>query len=320
MVSIIIAAYNEEKYISALLESIYNLKAMNRYEIIVVDDGSTDSTRDIVSSFPGVRLLTQRNQGPGAARNTGAQGAQGDILVFIDADTEVIEHWLDELVRPFEDQTIVGVKGFVKSRQKAVVSRFVDLDYGIKHDKLLQYPEIDFINTGLAAYRRSVFLEMGGFDTGFRVGEDIDLSYRISRNKNYRMVAAPRSQIWHMHEETLKEFIKKKVRNGYWRILVYDKNPEKTRNDTHTTSDVKYQTMALGILFVWAVLYLANISVIYILIIGVLILLWSTVPLTRKALNKDKALVPLILPLSVIRTACLCLGVAGGLIKLRVMK
>ena len=83
-VSVIIPAYNEEQYIGACLESLLN-QTHPSYEAIVVDDGSTDRTVEVIRSFNGVRLLRQDHSGPGGAYNLGAQHARGDILVFVDA-------------------------------------------------------------------------------------------------------------------------------------------------------------------------------------------------------------------------------------------
>ena len=100
-ISVIIPAYNADKTIAQNLEAILRQKGLKeKPEVIVVDDGSTDSTESIVKSYPEVIIVKQNNAGPATARNTGAKLAKGDILVFTDSDTVPHENWLKELTAP----------------------------------------------------------------------------------------------------------------------------------------------------------------------------------------------------------------------------
>ena len=83
LISVIIPAFNEEKTIGGCLKSLKN-QSYKQMEIIVVDDGSSDSTRNIVKGFSDIKLLTQSHKGPGQARNLGASNAKGEILIFVD--------------------------------------------------------------------------------------------------------------------------------------------------------------------------------------------------------------------------------------------
>src|SRR3989344_8477717 len=95
-VSVIIPVYNEEKVIQYCLESLKN-QTFRDMEIIVVDDGSTDRTQELVK---GVMLLIQDHKGPGEARNFGAKQAKGEILVFVDADMTFDKDFIKELIKP----------------------------------------------------------------------------------------------------------------------------------------------------------------------------------------------------------------------------
>src|SRR5262249_32228346 len=97
--------------INKCLDALLPQAEAKRAEILVVDDGSTDSTADVVSHYPGVRLLKQANAGPAAARNRGALKAEGATLLFIDDDCIPEPDWLNTMLGPFVDPAIVGAKG-----------------------------------------------------------------------------------------------------------------------------------------------------------------------------------------------------------------
>ncbi|MBU1500062.1 glycosyltransferase family 2 protein, partial [Patescibacteria group bacterium] len=97
-ISVIIPSYNSGRTIEPCLQSL--IKQSLKPEIIVVDDGSKDNTKTIVQSFSQVKLLTQTHQGPGAARNLGVKKAKGEILVFVDADMEFDQDFLQDLTKP----------------------------------------------------------------------------------------------------------------------------------------------------------------------------------------------------------------------------
>src|SRR5512138_2602617 len=117
MISIVIAAFNEEKTLSRCLDSLEAQTAPgNSYEIIVDDDGSTDKTRQVAElceashapvSAP-IRVVTQSNQGAAAARNFGARHADGDILMFVDADSTADEHLVESMAAALAQSDIAG--------------------------------------------------------------------------------------------------------------------------------------------------------------------------------------------------------------------
>ena len=99
IVSIIIPAYNEEKDIGKCINSLLK-QSCKRSEIIIVDDGSTDKTREIVKSFKGIRLIEGLHKGPGFSRNLGSRQAKGEILVFVDADMIFDKDYIKNLINP----------------------------------------------------------------------------------------------------------------------------------------------------------------------------------------------------------------------------
>ena len=160
MISVIVPAYNAEKTIKGCLEALLNQDYNGNYEIIMVDDGSTDSTADIILSYKTVRLIKQPNAGPAAARNKGASEAKGEIILFTDSDCVPERDWIRMMTEPFEqDMSVIGVKGAYRTRQREIAARFVQFEYEDKYDKMKKDETIDFIDTYSAAFRRDIFLK-----------------------------------------------------------------------------------------------------------------------------------------------------------------
>ena len=166
MISIIVPAKNAAKTLGECLQALLHQEGFlfdRDYEVIVVDDGSTDETAKIAEEV-NVNVVRQPNQGPAAARNAGARIARGTVLLFTDADSAPSPTWLQELTRPFHNPEVVGVKGVYSSRQTGLVARFVQQEYEYKYARMRNQATIDFIDTNNAAYRKEVFLQNGGFD------------------------------------------------------------------------------------------------------------------------------------------------------------
>lgn len=248
-VSVIIPAYNAETIIRECLSSLINQSIRrDKYEIIVVDDGSTDRTNDIAKEF-GARVLYQKNAGPAAARNRGAQEAESDILLFIDSDCIPNKGWIEKMIEPFSNPEIVGVQGIYMSKQKNIIARLVQTEIEHRYSLMQRSKYIDFIGTYAAAYKKNIFLKMGGFDISFPMasGEDTDLSYRLSQN-DYKMVFNPQAIVYHKHPDTLKSYLRQKYWRAYWRNLIYKKNPHKAIKDSYTPQILKIQIFIAGII------------------------------------------------------------------------
>ncbi len=127
--SVIIPVHNGAQTLPSCLAAL-TAQTLHRsqYEIIVVDDGSIDSTREIASRFP-VRLLAQPHRGPAAARNLAVRAAMGEIVLFTDADTEPTRDWIEQMLAPFTDPSVAGAKGTYRTRQREWTARFVQIEY-----------------------------------------------------------------------------------------------------------------------------------------------------------------------------------------------
>ena len=239
-VSVIVPAYNVERTMGACLDALLQQTApRDEYEIIGVDDGSTDTTRQVAESR-GVKVLTQPNRGAAAARNLGAQDACGDILLFIDADSVPDARWIETMVAPFADASIAGASGEKKTRQTNLVARFIQFEYDFRYDLMFARGSIDFVDSSAAAYRREVFLSNGGFDTTLMDAEDTEFSYRLAE-RGAKLVLVREAIVYHTHPESLLEFLRRKYRYALWRVAVYARHPRKATSDTRTPQSQKLQ-------------------------------------------------------------------------------
>jgi len=289
-VSIIVAAYNAEETIGPCLAALLDQSLPgSQYEVIVVDDGSTDNTPTIAQGFQ-VSLFRQKNQGPAVARNLGAKESIGEIILFTDSDCEPDHHWVEEMYRAFQNEAenIIGAKGFYRTRQQQIAARFAQIEYENKYDLVRKEKYIDFIDTYSAGYRRDVFLDNGGFDSIYTTasGEDSELSYRLAL-KGCKMVVVPDAIVYHRHPDTLMKYLKKKFRNAYWRTVTWKKHPQKILKDSHTPQTLKAQIVFCGIMLCSAAGILLNQSMIYAFAISAGLFSVSILPFTLKALKKD---------------------------------
>ena len=312
-VSVVVPARNAAPTIGACLQSLLaQREAPAGYEVIVVDDGSTDDTRHAVEVH-GVALISQPHEGPAAARNRGVAASRGEIVLFTDADCVPDEVWVQEMVRPFEDPEIAGVKGVYRTRQQGIIPRFVQCEYEERYELMSRRRWIDFVDTYSAGYRREVFLAQGGFDIGYPSAsvEDQELSFRLAE-QGYKMVFNAGAVVYHQHPETLTAYLSRKFNIGYWKVRVLRRHPAKAVQDSHTPQTLKIQ-MALAIILVpLLVLVLASDFFCSLSLLTVVLYLISTVPFVIKTLRKDPA-VGLLSPfLLFVRALALGLGMAKG--------
>jgi cellulose synthase/poly-beta-1,6-N-acetylglucosamine synthase-like glycosyltransferase len=249
-VSVIIPAYNAETTIKDTLRAVLNQDfSRERYEVIVVDDGSTDRTAEVVREFEEVKLISIPRSGPGKARNVGAKAARGKFLLFTDADCVPTKDWIDEMIAPLlKDKEVVGVGGAYKTLNKeSTIARFVGYEIERRHEKLAKLKYIDFVGTFSAAYRKDIFLKFGGFDESFPMasGEDIEFSFRVVR-AGHKLVFNRRARVFHRHPDSLFKFLKQQFWRGFWRVKLYKRHREKILRHAYTPKLLFLEILLLG--------------------------------------------------------------------------
>ena len=312
-VSVIVPTWNGAGKIKHCLAALHNQNFDRPFEIIVVDDGSTDDTVEVAAGYPRVRVISQPNAGPAAARNRGAREASGDIVVFTDDDCEPLSGWLTEMSKPFADPEVIGAKGIYRTRQKGIVPRFVQIEYEDRYRRMGRLSQVDFIDTYSAAFRRDRFLEMDGYDVIFPVAcaEDVELSYRMSA-RGWKMVFVPTAIVCHSHPSDLAGYLKKKYKFAFWRVMAVKKNPSKAIQDSHTPQLMKLQTLFGPALAAAIVADLLRLSPVPLAALVALVFLLSALPFSMRAFRKS-ALVGTLSPfILAARSGAQLLGVFSG--------
>ncbi len=205
-VSIIVPVYNRAGEIGDCLAALFDLDyPESRREIIVVDDASTDNSAQVVRTYP-VRLLTgAENEGQSAARNRGVEAARGEIVAFIDSDCIADPDWLSALVPPFADPRVALVGGYVGAwSHQTRLDRFEAVGSPLNMGDRPLIGEGDrsvlYVPTCNMLVRRSAYLATpwGGLDPARRVGEDVDLCWRLM-DAGHRILYLPRGRVRHRH-------------------------------------------------------------------------------------------------------------------------
>lgn len=199
LVSVIIPAYNEEKYIGKCLNSLRE-QTFNNFETIIVDDGSTDSTRQIAENY-GVRVFSLSHGGPGRARNYGASKAHGKILVFLDADLYLDKNYLESIIRSIVERRCNGtftVKEFVVNRDN-IWSQCWNINAGLPIGERVKYSGDDFGQVYRAILKKE-FISNRGFDISLGYIDDRSLT------KSGKFAQAVDNAIcYHYNPDTLKD-------------------------------------------------------------------------------------------------------------------
>lgn len=311
LASVIVPVFNGAQTLGACLDALLAQTIdTENYEVIVVDDGSTDGSAEIAGQY-GVTLIRQERAGPGAARNRGAQEARGRLFLFTDADCAPTPDWVEQMLVPFADPDVGGVKGIYRTRQRSLVARFAQAEYEEKYDRMRRMEQIDFVDTYAAAYRREVFASQGGFNPEFLRNQDQEFSFRLAR-AGYKLVFAPNAVVYHQHPATVWHYARRKILTGRWKVRVHIVHPSKALRDSYTPWTQKAQLMLLPLATVAAIaaaLSLISWSVVALLLLVGLI---SAIPLMVKAARRGWEVVAVVPVLVLVRTLALGLGLVWG--------
>ena len=217
-VSVVVPAYNEREGIEAGLRSI--VASDHPVEVVVVDDGSTDGTGDLVESLrlPGVALIRQPNQGKPAALNTGIGAARHDVLVLVDGDTRFEPNTVRRLVQPLADADVGAVSGNVKVGNRGrLLGRWQHIEYvmGFNLDRRMYdvFGCMPTVPGAVGAFRRDALTGVGGLSDD-TLAEDTDLTAALVR-AGWRVVYEDAARAWTEAPATLGQLWKQRYRWCY---------------------------------------------------------------------------------------------------------
>ncbi len=213
LVSVIVCSYNGAKTLVQCLESLGKIDYPN-YEVILVDDGSTDDTAEIAARFPSVRYVHQTNHGLSHARNHGAAVAKGEIFAYTDSDCMADQEWLYYLVGTLLSGNYGGVGGpNISPPAQNWVQACVAAAPGGPSHVLLTDTVAEHIPGCNMAWYRWAFESVGGFDPEYhKAGDDVDFCWRVQQ-AGHEIAFSPSALVWHYRRFTLRAF--RKQQEGY---------------------------------------------------------------------------------------------------------
>jgi cellulose synthase/poly-beta-1,6-N-acetylglucosamine synthase-like glycosyltransferase/peptidoglycan/xylan/chitin deacetylase (PgdA/CDA1 family) len=218
-VSVLVPAFNEAVGIEAAIRSLL-ASTHPVVEVIVIDDGSTDGTADIVEGLglPGVRVIRQANGGKPAALNTGIRHARHEVIVMVDGDTVLEAEAITRLVRPLADPRVGGVSGNTKvGNRGGLLGRWQHLEYVVGSNlerRLFDVAEcMPTVPGAIGAFRRDLLISIGGVPTD-TLAEDTDLTMAVCR-AGWRVVYEPSAVAWTEVPASVRQLWRQRYRWTY---------------------------------------------------------------------------------------------------------
>ena len=221
-ISLVIPAFNEESQIGHCLESVLKNSGGRLYEIIVVDNASTDRTSEIAGSFSGVRVVHESRKGTGPARNAGYLAASGDLVAYMDADCRLPSNWIDKIEVAFADPTLVLLSGPYSFYNASSLANAVIYGLFWVWFPIAGFFAGDTAIGGNMVMRRLALQKINGFDTSIDFyGEDTDIAARISKYGKVRFDTSfyIYSSARRYHHEGIVHSLFMYTLNGFWWIL-----------------------------------------------------------------------------------------------------
>ncbi len=227
-VSVVVCAYNAEDTLEDCLSSLEKLTYPN-YEVILVNDGSKDTTPEIARAHPSAQTIdVYPNAGLSNARNVGAHAASGEIVAYCDADVRVDPEWLTYLVQPFLNDDVVGSGGpNVVPADDPWIAQCVARAPGGPTHVLTDDRTAEHVPGCNMAFRRDALLSIGGFNPVFlRAGDDVDVCWRLQA-KGWRIGFAPAALVWHHHRASVAAYWRQQIGYGEGELWLAPHHPDK---------------------------------------------------------------------------------------------
>ncbi len=233
-ISVVVCSYNGASTLRDCFDGLRRLQYPN-FEVIVVDDGSTDATSAITREY-GFRLIRTNNRGLSTARNIGLEAATGEIVAYTDSDCCPDPHWLTYLAATFLSTNHAGVGGpnLAPPGDGRIADCVANAPGGPIH-VLLSDREAEHIPGCNMAFRKSCLQATGGFDPQFRAaGDDVDICWRLQQ-QGWTLGYSPGAMVWHHRRNSVRAYWKQQSGYGKAEALLERKWPEKYNAAGHLT-------------------------------------------------------------------------------------
>ena len=218
-ISAYIPCYNAAKYLPATIEALLN-QTVPPAELLLIDDGSTDNTREVAAKYPVRVLRHEQNRGLAAARNTAFAGANCEFVAAMDADVVADKDWLERLAENFSDDRVAGCGGRLLETHRETAAdgwRALHMSQDLGETRIEMAGDSPKRLGGFGSiYRRSAVQRAGGYDERFRTNfEDVDLCERLLRG-GYKLIFDPRAIARHARRDTLLSIMRTSWRWEFW--------------------------------------------------------------------------------------------------------
>lgn len=226
-VSIIVPTYNRGGVLRECIDSLFNQTyPSNKYEVIVINDGSTDGTESFLKEYSikkqSLKYYSQQNLGAAAARNLGIEKSIGEILCFIDDDCIADKDWIKSMIGPYSDKNVGGVGGrIITQNTGSFLGRYTEDSCFFNQERLVGI----FIVGANSSYRKDVLSAIDGYDMLFRHSEDVDIGIR-NMILGYRLEYNPDSVVLHQARLSLKGIMKQVYGYGKGYACLHKKYPD----------------------------------------------------------------------------------------------
>lgn len=199
-ISIVMTAYNEEELLPKALKSVFSQDfSKDDYEVIVVDNNSTDKSAEIAKSF-GAKVISETRQGYVFALCKGTKEAKGEVIAVTDSDTLVATNWLSQIAKSFEGKNVVAVTGMADMRNLGFITKIISylaFYLFVKFNFLIGKPHLSGFNFAL---KKEALEKVGGIDTDYKMSPDVEIGLRIKKYGkvlfNTKMLAHTSNRRW----------------------------------------------------------------------------------------------------------------------------
>ena len=311
-VSIVVTVYNAERTLAQCLNSIMKLEyPRDKLEITVVDDGSTDSSLDIVKKYDAV-LIQKNHGGYPSAMNAGIRRARGSVVVIIDSDIIVSKDWLLKVLEEFSDPKVGIVGGFIATaKTKSFWSRLAGYELEDRYHKM-NSKYVDYVSTTCTAYKKEIFNDVGFFDESLRRDSDEDFTHRVFK-AGWKIVLQKDAICFHEWKSSLTSYFKQQMNEAKYAVKIFHKSPDLLLGKQVHPPRLYIPLILTFLLLLSPLFFLLNYSWFPLVLLACLFVFHapSAIRVIRK--NRDKSM--LLLPIAIsIRYVAWLFGLAIGVV------